>query len=312
MAQMRAMRMHAFGEPDVLEMDQIARPAPKDGEVLVKVLAASVNPVDYKIRKGGYPAVKETDLPFVPGRDVCGEIAGVGPGVLSLDEGELVYAFLDVKHGGYEEFVTVPVTELARKPKSLNVQEAAAVPLAAITAWQGLFDHGGLAAGQRVLIHGGSGGVGHFAIQFAKAKGAWVAATVSGADRDFALELGADQAIDYRAEQFDTAVSDLDMVFDLIGGETRERSFAVLSPGGIMVSTLGEPDRTTAERFNVRVAGYMAQPNGRQLEEIGELIDGGQVRVEIQRIFPLAEAADAQRFLENEHVRGKVVLKVAD
>lgn len=307
---MRAIQIRTFGGPEVLEVREIDRPEPQPGEVLVKVHAASVNPVDWKIRNGGYPAVKETDLPMVPGRDMAGEVVGLGDSVGKFSVGDQVYAFLDVKHGGYEEYVAVQESELALKPKSINMTEAAAVPLAAITAWQGLFDHGAVRAGQRVLIHGGAGGVGHFAVQFAKARGAWVATTVSAADLDFASSLGADQVIDYKAERFEDVLEPVDMVFDLISGETRERSFDMLVKHGILVSTLGEPDRDKAADHGVQVVGYMAQPSGEQLSEIAGLIDAGKVRVEVQRVFPLAEAARAQRTLEEEHNRGKIVLRV--
>jgi NADPH:quinone reductase-like Zn-dependent oxidoreductase len=304
--------MRSFGGPEVLQVSEIDRPEPQPGEVLVKVHAASVNPVDWKIRKGGYPAVKEADLPMVPGRDIAGEVVGLGDSVGKFSIGDQVYAFLDVKHGGYEEYVAVQENELALKPKSINMTEAAAVPLAAITAWQGLFDHGAVREGQRVLIHGGAGGVGHFAVQFAKARGAWVATTVSAGDLDFASGLGADQVIDYKAERFEDVLEPVDMVFDLVSGETRERSFDVLVKEGILVSTLGQPDRGKAADYGVQVVGYMAQPSGEQLAEIAGLIDAGKVRVEVQRVFPLTEAARAQRALEEEHNRGKIVLKVVN
>jgi NADPH:quinone reductase-like Zn-dependent oxidoreductase len=319
MTMMKAVRIHSFGGPEVLQLDEVLRPQPQSGdEALIKVRAASINPVDWKIRKGGYPAVKQEDLPIVLGRDVSGEIvetasefrATDGEGV-AFKVGDAVFAFLGMGRGGYQEYVIGKSNELARKPASLNHIEAAAVPLAGITAWQGLFDHGGLAAGQRVLIHGGAGGVGHLAVQFAKAKGAWVATTVSGDDVAFARGLGVDVVIDYKAQRFEEVVEPVDMVFDLIGGETRDRSFAVVRPGGILVSTLGKPDETKAREHGVRVAGYMAQPNGRQLGEIGRLIDDGKVKVVVQAVYPLEKAADAQRRLEQEHTRGKIVLEVA-
>jgi len=302
--------MHAFGGPEVLELEEISRPEPKPDEALVKVHAASVNPVDWKIRKGGYPAVKQQDLPFVPGRDIAGEIVALGSDMGGFAVGDAVYAFLDVKHGGYEEFVAVKAGELAHKPGSIDMTTAAGVPLAALTAWQGLFDHGAVRSGQRVLIHGGAGGVGHFAVQFAKARGAWVATTVSADDLEFVRGLGADQAIDYKSQRFEEMLEPVDMVFDLVGGETRDRSFNVLKRMGVMVSTLGEPDRRKAEDYGVQVAGYLAQPSGPELAEIAGLIDAGKVRVEVRHVFPLSEAAKAQRVLEEEHGRGKVVLRV--
>lgn len=311
MSTMSAIRMHDFGAETVLRLEEIERPAASANEALVKVMAASVNPVDWKIRKGGYPAVTKDSLPIVPGRDLAGTIVATGADVSDFAVGDRVFAFLDMKHGGYEEYVALPGTLLVKMPSSIGFEEAAAVPLAALTAWQGLFDHGGLHRGQRLLIHGGAGGVGHFAIQFARAKGAWVATTVSKTDLSLAQRLGADQVIDYKSERFEDALDAVDMVFDLVGGETRSRSFDVLKEGGILVSTLGEPDRAEAERRKVRVAGYMARPNAAQLREIGDLIDQGKVKVMIQKIFPLEEAAHAQRSLEKDHIQGKIVLKVA-
>nr|CAD6438814.1 NADP-dependent oxidoreductase [Rhizobium sp. Q54] len=311
MAGIKAIRMHEFGPPEVLHLEEIEQPHPKRNEVLVKVLAASVNPVDWKIRKSEYPAIKDDDLPMVPGRDLAGEVTAVGDGVSEVSVGDRIIAFLDPKRGAYQEYSAVGVEELAPLPSALSPEEAAAVPLAGMTAWQGLFDHGGIRRGQRVLIHGGSGGVGHLAVQFAKWKGAWVATTISRADIEFAKQLGADQVIDYKAERFEDVLEPVDMVFDLIGGETRDRSFAVLKKGGILVSTLGEPDRALAKQHNVRIAGYLAKPDGKQLAEIGRLINQGHVRVTVQRVFPLAQAATAQRTLEEEHSRGKIVLKIA-
>ena len=182
---MQAVRIHRFGGPEVMAIEEIDRPTPAANEVLIKVFAASVNPVDAKIREGKYPVVTDKDLPYVLGRDVSGEIAATGSDVASFPVGDEVFAFLSPEHGGYEEFVLARADEVAAKPQSLDAVGAAAVPLAGITAWQGLFDHGGLRSGQRVLIHGGAGGVGHFAIQFAKAKGAWVATTVSSSRQGF-------------------------------------------------------------------------------------------------------------------------------
>ena len=201
--------------------------------------------------------------------------------------------------------------EAAKKPKQLDFVQAAAVPLAALTAWQGLFDQGGLKAGQRVLIHGGAGGVGHFAIQFAKARGAWVATTVSGKDMDLAHQLGADQPIDYKAEKFEDAVKDIDLVYDLIAGETQKRSFAVLKDGGTLISTLQKPDEAELARRHARGAHYLAKPNAAQLSEIATLIDAGTVRVVIDAIYPLEQAARAHRHMEDDHIAGKVVLQVA-
>jgi NADPH:quinone reductase-like Zn-dependent oxidoreductase len=309
---MQAVRVHRFGGPEVMAIEEIDRPIPAANEVVIKVFAASVNPVDEKMREGKYPVVTEKDLPYVLGRDVSGEIAAAGSDVASFLIGDEVFAFLSPEHGGYEEFVLARADEVATKPKSLDAVGAAAVPLAGITAWQGLFDHGGLRPSQRVLIHGGAGGVGHFAIQFAKAKGAWVATTVSSSDKDFVTDLGADQVIDYKTEKFEDVVAPVDLVFDLIGGETQERSFGVVKPGGALISTLQEPDKARAKKLNIRAGRYTAQPNGAQLQEIAELIDHGKVKVVVASTFQLREAAEAQAALKDKHLRGKVVLKIVD
>jgi NADPH:quinone reductase-like Zn-dependent oxidoreductase len=312
MQTMKAIRMHAFGGPEVLRLDDLPFPQAQDDEVVVRVLAASVNPVDYKTRAGKYPAVKQEQLPVVLGRDISGVIENCGTRQHTLRKGDPVYAMLGQDRGGYAEYVVVKATEGTAPPRGLDHTEAAAVPLAGLTAWQGLFDHGGLQPGQRVLIHGGAGGVGHLAIQFAKARGAFVATTASDKDIDFVRGLGADQAIDYKAQRFEEQLRDMDVVFDLISGETQDRSWAVLKQGGILVSTLGPPSEEKARQHGARGAGYMAEPNGAQLQEITRLIEAGKVRPAVARVFPLAEVAEAQRFLESSHPRGKTVLRIAD
>lgn len=311
MTTMRCVRIHGFGGPEVLSLEEVAAPHPAGGEMLVRVRAASVNPVDAKIRSGRYPRVQADQLPLTLGRDVAGEVVESGGGTGLPQVGTAVHAMLGWDRGGYADYVVVKATELAPQPDGLDATEAASVPLAGLTAWQGLFDHGGLQAGQRVLIHGGAGGVGHFAIQFAKARGAFVATTVSGDDLAFAHELGADQAVDYEADRFEEMVESVDVVFDLVGGETQARSWGVLKPGGIMVSTLGPPDEDQAKAHGARSAGYMAQPNGSQLAEIDRLIADGKVRPVLGAVLSLPEAAVAHERLEQHRVRGKLVLEVA-
>lgn len=308
---MHAVRIHSFGDADVMKVEDVPPPDAKDDEIVVRVMAASVNPVDYKIRSGKYPRVKQDQLPKVLGRDVAGVVERAGRNVRKFKKGDAVYAMLGNDIGGYAEYTLVTEAEAARKPKQLDFVQAAAVPLAALTAWQGLFDQGGLKAGQRVLIHGGAGGVGHFAIQFAKAKGAWVAATVSGKDIELARKLGADQAIDYKAEKFEEAVKDIDLVYDLIAGDTQTRSFAVLKDGGTLISTLQKPDEAALARKHARGAHYLAKPDAQQLAEIAALIDAGKVHVVIDAIYPLEQAARAHKHMEDDHIAGKVVLQVA-
>lgn len=305
---MKAVRIHEFGGPEALRVEDLPKPQPGPGEVLIRVLGASVNPVDYKIRNGGY--VSKDALPITLGRDVAGVVEAVGAGVHEFKERDAVYAMLDRSHGGYAEYVAEKAANCAAKPERLDYLQAAAVPLAGLTAWQGLFDYGGLERGQRVLIHGAAGGVGHFAVQFARARGAHVIATCSGQDVDFVRRLGAEEVIDYKTERFEDRVKDVDLVYDLVAGETQDRSWAVLKDGGTMVSTLTEPDQAKARARHAKACRYVAQPNGAQLAEIARLIEAGQVKPNVDRVLPLDHAGEAERELEKEHVRGKVVLEV--
>lgn len=307
---MKALRIHDFGGPEVLRLDDEPVPQPGEGELLLRVHAASLNPVDYKTREGKYPAIGRDQLPVTLGRDVSGVIEKCGRSIHGFNPGDAIYALLAPDRGSFAEYVLVKTAEAAIKPESLTHAEAAAVPLAALTAWQGLFDHGGLAPGQRVLIHGGAGGVGHFAVQFAKARKATVLTTVSAGDLDFVRSLGADQAIDYKAQDFDQVFRDVDLVFDLIGGETQARSWSVLKPGGVLVSTLGEPPQDAARRHDARGVGYMAEPSGAQLADIAQLIEAGAVRPVIATTFPFSAAREAEQWQETSHAHGKMVLEL--
>ena len=308
MESMKVVRIHDFGGTEVLREDDLPVPQPGNDELLVKVHAASVNPVDYKIRKGGY--AKPDQLPIAMGRDISGTVESRGGNVRDFDKGDAVYAMLGRDRGGYAQYVIVKPGEFAAKPSKLDHVRAAAVPLAALTAWQGIFDHGGLTAGHRVLIHGGAGGVGHMAVQFAKAKGTWVATTVSKSDLGFVHDLGADQAIDHRNEDFSEKLRDMDLVYDLIGGETQKKSVKVLKDGGTLITTVDLAEGLGKEK-HIRSAHYVAEPNAKQLADIARLIDEGKVRVVVDAVFLLADAARAQEMLEKEHIRGKVVLEVA-
>jgi NADPH:quinone reductase-like Zn-dependent oxidoreductase len=308
---MHAVRIHKFGGPEVLRLETVPRPDPAPGEVLVSVRAASINPVDYKIRNGGYPQVKADQLPMTLGRDVAGVITALGASVSDYKVGDEIYAMLPRDRGAFAEWVSIPAADCALKPRTLDMVQAGSIPLAALTAWQGLFDKGRLTAGQKVLIHGASGGVGHFAVQFAHAKGAKVFATASGDSLDFVDRLGADQVIDYHKERFETVIHGMDLVYDLIGGETQDRSWGTLKPGGILVSTVQPPDQARASKAGVTGLHYMAEPNGAELTEIAALVDAREVKVTIDHIYPLDQVAEAERHLEHDHVRGKVVLAFA-
>lgn len=307
---MHAVRIHSTGSTEVLSLEEAPRPKPDRDEILIKVHAASVNPIDYKIRAGRLPRGK-VQFPLILGRDVSGVVAATGPGVSDFQLGDEVYALLSADSGGYAEYAVATGDEVALKPKILDHIHAAAVPLAALTAWQGLFDHGGLEAGQRVLIHGAGGGVGHFAVQFAKVRGAQIVATAATEDREMVYGLGADRVIDFRYEPFQDHVSDVDLVLDLVAGETRERSWSVLREGGRLVSALGAPPRAPAGARNVTGKGFWVEPDAAQLRQIGALIDAGSVVVVVSRTLPLAAVREAHEHMEREHTQGKTVLAVA-
>jgi NADPH:quinone reductase-like Zn-dependent oxidoreductase len=283
------------------------------GEVLIRVHAAGINPLDWKARDGHVKAWLQHRLPLIPGWDVSGVVEAVGSGEKTLKVGDEVYGMLDFsRDGAYAEYVAARALNLALKPKSIDFTQAAAVPLASLTAWQSLFETAGLRSGQIVLIHGGAGGVGHFAVQFAKWKEAKVIVTASAANENFLRELGADEVIDYRGTNFEKAVQDVDVVLDTIGGETQQRSWQVLRKGGILVATLGISSLEAAGAYGVRGEGILVHPDAGQLSQIAVLIDEGTVKPVVTRILPVAEAAQAHELSQTGHVRGKIVLKVRD
>lgn len=301
---MKIVRIQEFGGPEVVGFAEADVPFPGPDQALLKVRAASVNPVDWKTRMGQYPKVDQSRLPYTLGSDVTGEVVACGS-ASSLAVGSLLYALVE---GGFAEYVLVKDEQASPIPSTLSPEVAAAVPLAGLTAWQGLFRHGGLSAGQRVLIHAGAGGVGHLAVQFAKAKGAFVATTVSASAIDFARQLGADQVIDHAAQRFEDEVSDIDVVFDLVGGETTARSWSVLKKGGILVSTVGEPPKAEAERHGVRATVFHAEPSASELREIAALIEAGQVKPVVSKRFPFSQTKAALQAVEDGHTVGKVIV----
>ncbi|KRP54525.1 NADP-dependent oxidoreductase [Pseudomonas poae] len=308
---MKAIRIKQFGGPQVMQLTQVQVPEPKPGEVLVKNFFVGINPVDYKIREGQYPQVTTDELPLTLGREVAGLIEEVGQGVSDFKKGDRVFAMLGAD-GAYAEYSCVPVEHLARIPAGLDWPHAAGVPLAGHTAWQALVEHGRIEHGQKVLIHGGTGGVGHFAVQFAKVKGAEVYATASTESLPFLNELGVDRAIDYKTERFEAICKDFDLVIDLIGGDTQARSWQVLGEGGRLVSTLTMPDAHHPQAAGKTGTRFTAAPRGDELAEIAGLIEAGNVQVFIAKVFELNEAEQALDFLAGEHVHGKVVLRVSE
>jgi NADPH:quinone reductase-like Zn-dependent oxidoreductase len=310
MSPITKMRIHSFGGKEVLRADDIEPSLPDAGQVLIAVHAASVNPVDFKIRSGKYPAVKDDRLPYTLGRDFSGVVEKCGAQATRFKPGDEVFGMVNIYGGGYSEKVAVEERAIALKPAGIDHAHAAAIPLAGQTAWQGLFRHGQLKPGQKVLIHGGSGGVGHYAIQFAKAKGARVLTTVSTDNVKFAQDLGADVVIDYKTQRFEDEASDLDMVFDLIDGETRERSWKLLKKGGILVTTLTDPSQEKATQHVVRATRYTVEADGSELTEIAGLVTSGKVKPHIQKTYPLRSAVDALASVEDGHSVGKIVMIV--
>ena len=303
---MKAIRYDAFGPPSVLHYADAPRPAPAAGEVLVKVEAAGVNPIDWKLRKGGRggaaPAAAVT-----PGFDVAGTVAAVGSGVKGFAKGDRVFALLD-KPGGYAEFAAVPVSRVAKTPKNVDSIHAAAIPTAAVTAWRALFDEGGLKRGQTVLIHGGAGGVGHFAVQLAKHAGARVIATASAENQEFLKSIGADVTVDYKTQRFEDFAKDVDLVLDTVGGETLARSYGLVREGGTIVTIVTRLDDAQMKQHGLRMPAEGSGSN--HLDEIAKLVGDGAVKVEISNTFPLADAAKAHEQSETKHARGKIVLVV--
>lgn len=307
MSAMKAIRIHTHGGPEVLRFEEVARPVPSDDEVLIKVLAAGVNPVDWKIRQG---YMKELfHLPLILGWDVAGVVEEKGSAVTDFAIGDEVYSRPSIlRDGAYAEYIVVKAAEVALKPTTVGFIQAAAVPLAGLTAWQSLFDLAHLKAGQKVLIHAAAGGVGHYAVQFAKWAGAHVIGTASARHHEFLCALGVHEALDYTTTPFEEVVGDVDVVLDTIGGEVWQRSWQVLKKGGILVSTLRGPEAGGADSLNKLCAHVFVQPDAAQLGEIAALIDSGHVRPEIAGTFPLREAAEAHRASEGGHTRGKIVL----
>jgi NADPH:quinone reductase-like Zn-dependent oxidoreductase len=308
-ATMKAVRIHEFGGVDKLKYEDAPRPAPGDDDLLVRVHAAGVNPVDDKVRSGMFGSFGK--LPMILGWDVSGVVEQVGKNVTKYKTGDAVFAFMSIRaSGAYAEYAIVPAADACPKPAQLTHVEAAAIPLAAMTAWQALVDTAKLEKGQTVLIHGAAGGVGHFAVQIAKTRGAKVIATGSTKSQSFLKELGADVAIDYSTSKFEDIAKDVDVVLDTIGGETQERSLAVLKKGGMLVSIVQPPDQAKAKELGIRAAIFLAHPDGAELAEIAKLVDAGSLKPTVSKTFPLSEAAKAHEQIETKHTKGKLVLEV--
>jgi NADPH:quinone reductase-like Zn-dependent oxidoreductase len=300
---MRAVVMHETGGPEVLRVEEIDTPEPGDGEVLIRVHAASVNPVDWKYRRGLMPK----PLPAVLGNDVSGTVEVSRADGFS--EGEDVFGI--APSGGYAEFATAPARMIARKPAGVSHEQAAAIPVAGMTAWQALYDRAGLERGQTALIAGAAGGVGHFAVQFAKLAGARTIGIGSSRNREFVLGLGADEYIDYTQQDVAESASEVDVAFDTVGEEMTQALLSTVRQGGILVTVAAAPPEDAAKERGVRAELLVMSPSSEQLAHIAELVAAGEVHVEISHTFPLAEVQQAHLISESGHTRGKMILIVS-
>ena len=308
---MKAIVAHEYGGPEVLKLEEVPVPEPKENEVLVRVIASGVNPADPLILNGKFAKEFGTHLPLILGYDMAGVVVKTGAKVTKLKVGDPVYAYL-LWGGGWAEYCISNEGESSIKPKSLSFVDASAVPLAGLTAWQALIDIGKIQSGQTVLIHGGSGGVGSFAIQIAKAHGARVIATASTANQDLLKQLGADVAIDYTKQNWESTVHDVDFALLPVGGETMKRTYSVMKQGGIVATLISRADPAELEKRGIRGAPIFSHPEASELGEITKLIDAGKVKSVVTQILPLTDAAKADEQAETHHTRGKVVLKIAD
>jgi len=309
---MKAVQIKRYGNEEVMELAEVERPTPGDNELLVKVRAAAVNPVDWKIRDG-LGDLFGLKPPLVLGCEVAGTVEAVGgrtgTGIKEFVGGDEVYGYLGAYNGGYAEYVTAPASEFVRKPKQIDFDTAASVPVAALTAWQGIFDHGELAGGQRILITGASGAVGSMAVQLAKNKGAHVIGTGSGRNEEFVRKLGAHEFVDYKKAKFEDKISAVDLVFDTVGGDTQERAFEVLKRGGVLVSTVSPPSAEKAKEFGVTVAMAAVRPNPDQLAEINRLLESGKLKLRIATVLPLTDVKKAHQMSATGHADGKIILR---
>ena len=308
---MKAVVAHEYGAPEVLKFEEVPRPEPKEDEALVRVIASGVNPADPLTLSGKYAREFGTHLPLIPGYDIAGTVEKIGSNVTKLKVGDAVYGY-PTFGGGWADYVTVKEWEVAAKPKSLNFGEAASVPMGALTAWQALVDVAKLHAGQTILIHGASGGVGSFAVQIAKARGARVIATASTANQDLLKQLGADVAVDYTKTRFEDVAKDVDAVLDPVGKETLSRSYDVVKKGGMVMSLVALPERAELKKREIHGAAISVHPNAADLAEIAQLIDAGKIKPMVTQVLPLSEAIAAQQQAATHHTRGKVVLRIAD
>jgi len=309
---MRAIVINEYGSKDVLVEQELPKPEIKANQVLVEVYATSINPIDWKLRAGYLKQMLDWEFPIILGWDVAGKIVEVGNEVKNFKVGDEIFARPDTTpHGTYAEFTTVDEELLAKKPTNLTFEEAASIPLAGLTAWQCLVDKTKVQKGDKVLIHAGAGGVGSMAIQMAKHLGAYVATTASEKNEAYVKELGADEFINYRTQQFEEVLHDYDVVIDTMGGEILNKSFTILKPGGRLVTIAGQPDPALIEKYQVTASSYWLTPNGKQLSELGELLEKGILKPQVGNIFDfsLESFKKAHELSETNHAKGKIVIR---
>jgi NADPH:quinone reductase-like Zn-dependent oxidoreductase len=309
---MKAVRIHSFGSPGVISLDDVPKPEPGPGDVVVRISAAGVGPWDALIRRG--ESVLSQPLPLTLGSDLSGVVDSIGVGVKELNVGDEVFGVTNERFtGAYAEYAVANATMLAPKPKTLNHVHAASVPVVAVTAWQMIFDFAQLSSGQSVLVHGGAGNVGGYAVQFAKRAGAVVIATASVENDSYVRRLGADGVIDYRKIRFEERVKEVDVVLDTVGGDALDRSYGLLKRGGIVVSSAAQPSKEKADEHGVRAVFFLVQVTTERLTKIAEMIDAGELKTEVGEVLWLDEARKGHEMLEGApHRRGKIVIKVAD
>ncbi|MEN2395737.1 NADP-dependent oxidoreductase [Pseudomonas halotolerans] len=303
---MKAIRVTQYGQPEGFVFEELQSPVPGNGEVLIEVTGSGVNPIDWKVLSGAMKAFIPLQLPYTPGVEVAGRVAALGKGVSRFSVGDEVFGFINIV-GGYATEVVAGADRLAHRPSRLPALHAGGVPAVALTAWQALHEHAQIKAGQRVLIHGAAGGVGSMAVQMARIAGASVVATASAGNHDYLRELGASEVIDYNQTRFETVVEPVDVVLDLVGGDTQTRSWSVLKPGGVLVSPVSPPDVKQAEAAGATGKHFATRSDGTQLEKIAALFETGELVIEVQ-VLPLSQAEGALRKSSGRHIRGKLVL----
>lgn len=310
---MKAAQLIAYDGPAAITINEVDKPELRPNQVLVAVKAAAINPWDVKVSQGAVRQMIDMELPATLGGDVAGVVAEIGNEVQGFSVGQEVFGEANSvsRNGSFAEFTPVKATSLAAKPASVDFLQAAAFPLVAVSAYQALVIHANVGAGQKVLIHGAGGGIGSQAVQIAKQLGAYVAATAGSTDLNFVSELGADEVIDYKTQNFADLLHGYDVVFDTVGGETNDRSYTVLKPGGKLVSMVAEPNSELVEKYQVEAIHQSTQATTEILDKIRELIDGGKLKVNIDKIFPLDQTSEAMAYQAAGHVRGKVVLQIS-